>query len=65
MTRSLASSLTIKNMPEARLLAITGAILMLSAAVLVPRYASHEPPPFRSHVEPEDYAPPTDHENPA
>ncbi len=51
MTRSLASSLNVTDMPELRLLSITGATLMLALAVLVLRYAAHRFPPFVSHVE--------------
>ncbi len=54
MTRSLASSLTIKNLEDQRLMAITGSILILAAAVFVLRYASHRLPPFLSHVETEE-----------
>ena len=39
MTRSLASTLSVMDMTDQRLLAITGAILMLAIAVLVLRYA--------------------------
>ena len=51
MTRSLASTLTIKDMSDQRLLAITGAIFALSVAVFVLRYASHKIGPFVSHAE--------------
>lgn len=51
MTRSLASSLNIQDMPDLRLLSFAGAILILSAAVLVLRFSSHKFPPFISHSE--------------
>jgi len=54
MTRSLASTLSIIDMTDQRLIAITGAILMLTIAVLVLRYASHKFPTFVSRAEPDD-----------
>ncbi len=54
MTRSLASTLSITDMTDQRLFAITGAILMLAIAVFVLRYASHKFPTFVSQVEPDD-----------
>ncbi len=51
MTRSLASSLNVQDMPDIRLLSFAGAILILSAAVLVLRFSSHKFPPFISHTE--------------
>ena len=51
MTRSLASSLNIQDMPDLRLLSFAGAILILAAAVLVLRFSSHRFPPFISHSE--------------
>ena len=54
MTRSLASTLSVTDMADQRLLAITGAILMLAIAVLVLRYASSKFPPFISIGEPDD-----------
>ena len=65
MTRSLASTLSIMDMTDQRLLAITGAILMLAIAVLVLRYASHKFPPFISHVESDDTRRPTREYDPA
>ncbi len=65
MTRSLASTLTILDMTDQRLLAITGAILMLAIAVLVLRYASHKFPPFISHVESDDTRRPARDDDPA
>lgn len=56
MTRSLASSLNVTDMPETRLLAITGATLILAASVLVLRYAAHRFPPFLSHEESDQVA---------
>jgi phosphate starvation-inducible membrane PsiE len=49
MTRSLASSLNVAEITETRLLAITGATLILAISVLVLRYAAHKFPPFISH----------------
>lgn len=54
MTRSLASTLNVSEMPDVRLLAITGATLILALSVLVLRYASWKFPPFVSHVELDD-----------
>ena len=65
MTRSLASTLSIIDITDQRLLAITGAILMLAIAVLVLRYASHKFPPFISHVEPDDTRRPAREYDPA
>jgi phosphate starvation-inducible membrane PsiE len=65
MTRSLASTLSIMDMADQRLLAITGAILMLAIAVLVLRYASHKFPPFISPVEPDDTRRPAREYDPA
>jgi phosphate starvation-inducible membrane PsiE len=65
MTRSLASTLSIMDMTDQRLLAITGAILMLAIAVLVLRYALHKIPPFISHVEPDDTRRPAREYDPA
>jgi len=53
MTRSLASSVSLQNLPDERILAITGAILMLAGSVFVLRYASYKLEPFLSHVEAE------------
>ncbi len=57
MTRSLASTLSILDMSDQRLIAITGAILMLAIAVLVLRYASHKFPPFMSGDQPDGTRP--------
>lgn len=54
MTRSLASSLSIKNLPDERILSITGSILLLAIAVFVLRYTTSKLPPFISHSEPEE-----------
>ena len=54
MTRSLASTLSVMDMTDQRLLAITGAILVLAIAVFVLRYASHKFPPFAARVETDD-----------
>jgi phosphate starvation-inducible membrane PsiE len=51
MTRSLASSLNVQDMPDLRLLSFAAAILILAAAVLVLRFSSHKFPPFISHTE--------------
>ncbi len=50
MTRSLASSLSIKDMTDERLLTISGATLILAIASFVLRYSSEEQMPFISHV---------------
>ena len=52
LTRSLASSLNIADMEGPYLLAVTGAVPILAASVLLLRYASYVPP-FISHVESE------------
>ena len=57
LTRSLASTLSVMEMSDQRLLAITGAILLLAVAVFVLRYASHKFPPFISHVTTEEAGP--------
>lgn len=54
MTRSLASSLSIKNMSDERILAITGAILLLAISVFVLRFATSRLQPFISHLESDD-----------
>ena len=54
MTRSLASTLNVSEMPDIRLLSITGATLILALSVLVLRYASWKFPPFVSHRETDD-----------
>jgi protein PsiE len=56
MTRSLASSLNITEISETRLLAITGATLVLAVSVLVLRYGSRKFPPFVSHAESDEVA---------
>ncbi len=65
LTRSLASTLSIMDMADQRLLAITGAILILAIAVLVLRYASHKFPPFISPVGPDDTTRPASEHDPA
>ena len=50
MTRSLASSLNIKDMTDERLLTIAGATLILAIASFVLRYSSEEQMPFISHT---------------
>lgn len=54
MTRSLASTLNVSEMPDIRLLSITGATLVLALSVLVLRYASWRFPPFVSHRQEEE-----------
>jgi protein PsiE len=54
MTRSLASSLSIKDMPDIRLLAITGSILILAVASFVLRYSNFRLEPFISHLKSDD-----------
>ena len=57
MTRSLASSLNLHDMPDIRMIAITGAILLLTVSVLILRYASYKfSTPYISHVEDDDSA---------
>jgi len=50
MTRSLASSLNIKDMTNERLLTIAGATLILAVASFVLRYSAEEEMPFISHT---------------
>jgi phosphate starvation-inducible membrane PsiE len=54
MTRSLASTLNIADMPELRILSITGGTLILAICVWILRHASWKFPPFISHSEAED-----------
>ncbi len=54
MTRSLASTLSISEMPDIRLLAITGGTLILAFSVWILRHASWKFPPFISHTEIDD-----------
>jgi phosphate starvation-inducible membrane PsiE len=56
MTRSLASSLSVSDMPDTRLLAITGGTLILAVCVWILRHASWKFPPFISHTEMDDVA---------
>lgn len=51
MTRSLASTLSLSDMPDSRLLAITGGTLILAICVWILRHASWKFPPFVSHTE--------------
>jgi phosphate starvation-inducible membrane PsiE len=51
MTRSLASSLSVHDMSDTRLLVFTGAVLILAAAAFVLQYTTHRLTPFVSHVE--------------
>jgi len=50
MTRSLASSLNIKDMTDDRLLAVAVATLILAIASFVLRYSSEDKMPFISHT---------------
>ena len=50
MTRSLASSLNIKDMTDERLLTVAGATLILAIASFVLRYSSEDEMPFISHT---------------
>ena len=54
MTRSLASSLSIADMPDLRILSLTGGTLILAICVWILRHASWKFPPFISHSESED-----------
>jgi len=54
MTRSLASTLSIADMPDSRILSITGGTLILAICVWILRHASWKFPPFISHSEAED-----------
>jgi len=57
MTRSLASTLSVADMTDIRLLSITAATLLLAITVFILRYASSKFPPFISHVESDDIDP--------
>lgn len=54
MTRSLASTLNVADMPDLRILSITGGTLILAICVWILRHASWKFPPFISHSEAED-----------
>jgi len=54
MTRSLASTISISEMPDTRLLSITGGTLVLAFSVWILRHASWKFPPFISHTEVDD-----------
>jgi len=54
MTRSLASTLSVAEMSDVRLVAITGATLLLAVTVFILRYSSYKFPPFISHIESDD-----------
>jgi len=56
MTRSLASTLSVSDMPDTRILAITGGTLILALCVWILRYASWKFPPFISRTEMDDAA---------
>ncbi len=56
MTRSLASTLSVSDMPDTRILAITGGTLILALCVWVLRHASWKFPPFISRAEMDDAA---------
>jgi phosphate starvation-inducible membrane PsiE len=51
MTRSLASSLSIKDMTDQRLLVISGSILVLAVASFVLRYSTETEIPFITHTD--------------
>lgn len=53
MTRSLASTLSIADMTDLRILSLTGGTLILAICVWILRHASWKFPPFISHSEPE------------
>ena len=50
LTRSLASSLNLKDMTDERLLTVAGATLILAIASFVLRYSSADEMPFISHT---------------
>ncbi len=54
MTRSLASTLSVADMPDLRILSITVGTLVLAICVWILRHASWKFPPFISHTELED-----------
>jgi len=56
MTRSLASTLSVSDMPDTRILAITGGTLILALCVWILRHASWKFPPFISRTEMDDAA---------
>ncbi len=56
MTRSLASTLSVSEMPDTRILAITGGTLILALCVWILRHASWKFPPFISRTEMDDAA---------
>ena len=56
MTRSLASTLSVSDMPDTRILAITGGTLILALCVWILRHASWRFPPFISRTEMDDAA---------
>ncbi len=53
MTRSLASTLSISELPDMRIFSITGGTLILAICVWILRHASWKFPPFVSHTEEE------------
>jgi protein PsiE len=53
MTRSLASTLSISDLTDIRIISITGGTLILALCVWVLRHASWKFPPFISHTEEE------------
>ncbi len=56
MTRSLASTLSVSDMPDTRIFAITGGTLILALCVCILRHASWKFPPFISRTEMDDAA---------
>lgn len=53
MTRSLASTLSISDLTDIRIISITGGTLILALCVWILRHASWKFPPFISHTEEE------------
>jgi phosphate starvation-inducible membrane PsiE len=51
MTRSLASTLSISDLTDIRIISITGGTLILALCVWILRHASWKFPPFISHTE--------------
>ena len=56
MTRSLASTLSVSDMPDTRILAITSGTMILALCVWILRHASWKFPPFISRTEMDDAA---------
>jgi len=56
MTRSLASTLSVSDMPDTRILSITGGTMILALCVWILRHASWKFPPFTPRTEMDDAA---------